>query len=278
MLLFKKFSFLFFILPYQLLFAQVVNTNIKLPERGICAHRGAMNTHPENTISAFKEAIRLGAHMIEFDVRMTKDGQLVIIHDKSVDRTTNGSGLVNELTLKKLKKLDAGTWKSEKFKGEKIPTLKEALQVMPDNIWLNIHLKGDEKLGKATAEVLVSENKIHQGVIACGSDAAKGVYSVGQNIIICNMERQGDRNAYVKETIQGSFGFIQLLKKRDDTNLLENINTLKKNKVKVNYYFGDTESEVQELFKYGVDFVLTNQLDQMLKVAESIGIKRVDNP
>ena len=83
-----------------------------LPQRGICAHRGANNTHPENTIAAFKEAIRLGVHMIEFDVQMSKDGELVVIHDKSVDRTTNGQGKVSDLSLIELKHLDAGSWKN----------------------------------------------------------------------------------------------------------------------------------------------------------------------
>jgi len=58
---------------------------LSMPEKGICAHRGAMDTHPENTLSAFREAVRLGAHMIEFDVRMTKDKALVILHDALVD-------------------------------------------------------------------------------------------------------------------------------------------------------------------------------------------------
>ncbi len=115
-------------------------TSKGLPERGICAHRGAMETHPENTLAAFKEAVFLGAHMIEFDVRLTKDGHLVILHDETVDRTTNGMGKISELTLHEVKQLDAGSWKSEIFTGEKIPTLQEVLIVLPENIWLNIHL------------------------------------------------------------------------------------------------------------------------------------------
>ena len=63
-----------------------------MPERGICAHRGANSTHPENTLPAFEEAIRLGAHMIELDVRQTKDGHLVLMHDATIDETTNGKG------------------------------------------------------------------------------------------------------------------------------------------------------------------------------------------
>lgn len=244
-----------------------------MPKRGICAHRGAMNTHPENTIPAFREAIRLGAHMIEFDVRLSKDGHLVIIHDSSIDRTTNGTGKVNSKTLEELQELDCGSWKSEEYKGTKIPTLEQVLSIMPKNIWLNIHLKGGEELGKATAMTLNSSGRIHQGVIACGSDAARGVKSVNKNILVCNMERQGNRIEYINETIEGKFSFIQLLKKRNDDNLLNSVKRLKKNNVKVNYYFGDTEEEVKELFKMGVDFVLTNQLEEMLEVAKSIGIK-----
>ncbi|NNE75628.1 MAG: glycerophosphodiester phosphodiesterase, partial [Pricia sp.] len=119
-------------------------------------------------MAAFREAIRLGAHMIEFDVQMTKDGELVIMHDASVDRTTNGSGLVRKLTLEEIKTLEAGAWKSEKFRGEKVPTLEEVLRIMPDTIWLNIHLKGSKKLGRETAKKVISENRMHQAIIACG--------------------------------------------------------------------------------------------------------------
>jgi glycerophosphoryl diester phosphodiesterase len=256
-----------------ILFAQS-NNKILLPQTGICAHRGASETHPENTLSAFKEAVRLGAHMIEFDVRMTKDKKLIIMHDRTVDRTTNGKGYVNKLTLEEIKKLDAGKWKSRKFIGEKVPTLKETLEMMPQNIWLNIHLKGDEELGNAVAKEIVEQGRVHQGVIACGTDAARGVRKVNSNIMICNMERQGNRKEYIEETIKGNFPFIQLLKKRNDDNLKNEITKLRKHSIKVNYYFGDTEQDVIDILEKGVNFVLTNKLKKMLEVAESVGIKR----
>ena len=71
----------------------------------VCAHRGASRTFPENTITAFAEAVRLGCDQVEFDVRMTKDGECVILHDSSVNRTTDGIGLIWELTLKEVKAL-----------------------------------------------------------------------------------------------------------------------------------------------------------------------------
>ena len=88
----------------------------------VCAHRGASDTHPENTIEAFREAIRLGAQMIEFDVALSRDGKLVLMHDSTVDRTTNGKGPVSQLTLEELKKLDAGVYKAKHFAGATVPT------------------------------------------------------------------------------------------------------------------------------------------------------------
>ncbi|MCB9206383.1 MAG: glycerophosphodiester phosphodiesterase [Ignavibacteriales bacterium] len=257
------------------LFAQsLVST---LPTKGICAHRGASNTHPENTLSAFKEAIRLGAHMIEFDVRMTSDNKLVIMHDESVDRTTNGKGKVINLTLNEIKKLDAGSWKSDIFKEEKVPTLEETLNIMPNNIWLNIHLKGDKELGIAVAKVVETFNKVEQSVIACGFDAAEGVKKVNPNIRICNMERQNNRSNYVANTISGNFSFIQLLKNRDDSNLKSDVEKLSKNNIIINYYYSDNLKEIKELFDIGINFILTNNVGEILKNIEELDLTSVNH-
>ncbi len=94
----------------------------------VAAHRGASTTHPENTMAAFRRAAEVGVDQIETDVRVTKDGHLVLIHDGTVDRTTNGSGKVCEMTLEELRTLDAGSWKGEEFAGERIPLLTEFLE------------------------------------------------------------------------------------------------------------------------------------------------------
>jgi glycerophosphoryl diester phosphodiesterase len=108
----------------------------------IFAHRGASGTHPENTMAAFQEAYRAQADGIEFDVQLTKDGIPVVIHDETVDRTSNGTGWVKDLTLTELKSLDAGSWFDEKFRGERIPTLYEVLKwSQPLALTLNIELK-----------------------------------------------------------------------------------------------------------------------------------------
>lgn len=106
------------------------------------AHRGLAPGQPENTLSAFREAIRLGAEVIEIDLRSTKDGEVVILHDETLDRTTNGKGKVTDFTLAELKKLDAGN-------GEVIPTYEEALEcVAGSGVKLLLDIKESPLLDK----------------------------------------------------------------------------------------------------------------------------------
>ena len=106
------------------------------------AHRGASAVCPENTMSAFIKSLELGATGIETDVQMTKDGQLVLIHDETINRTTNGKGFVKDMTIEEISVQDAGSWFGETFKGEHIPTLEELLELLRErDTILNIELK-----------------------------------------------------------------------------------------------------------------------------------------
>ncbi len=107
----------------------------------VIAHRGYRGAYPENTISAFKAAIEVKADMIELDVCLTKDRVPVVIHDTTLERTTDGEGLVSGYTLSELKELDAGSWFSSEFKGESIPTLEETLDQTKGRITVNIEIK-----------------------------------------------------------------------------------------------------------------------------------------
>lgn len=107
----------------------------------VIAHRGASAYYPENTMAAFKAAYEMGAEMIELDVTLSKDGIPVVIHDKKLNRTTNGKGIVSDYNLEHLKKLDAGSWFAKEFSGETIPTLEEVLEFAKDKISLNIEIK-----------------------------------------------------------------------------------------------------------------------------------------
>lgn len=107
----------------------------------VFAHRGASGEAPENTLAAMKKAVAAGAKAVEFDVQLSRDNRLVVIHDYRVDRTTDGKGYVMRKTLEELKKLDAGSWFGEEYAGERIPTLEEVVEVLPEDTLLNIEVK-----------------------------------------------------------------------------------------------------------------------------------------
>jgi len=259
------------IIIFAVLSCHSSSEEITMPHKGICAHRGARETHPENTIAAFKEAIRLGAHMIECDVLLSKDKQMVIMHDATVDRTTNGTGRVSELTLNELKTLDAGSWKNHAFEGESVPTLQEVLEIMPGNVWLNLHLKNSAELGAIVTELIISQNRLHQTFLACNKETAKSAKNVDQNIKICNMDRTDSTIRYVDETIEMNADFIQL-KKRSFDSLSKVIPKLNKHKIRINYFGTNSARTLQSLFQYGVDFPLVDDLGPMIKAAKDIGI------
>ena len=109
----------------------------------VAAHRGLCSKYPENTIPAFKAAIEAGVDQIELDVRATLDGELVVIHDSNVKRTTNGDGLVADMTLAEIKALDAGSYMGEEFCKTRIPTFTEFMELIKDHptLTLDIELK-----------------------------------------------------------------------------------------------------------------------------------------
>lgn len=104
----------------------------------VAAHRGWSEKYPENTLEAFRAALALGVDQIETDIRVTKDGQLVLIHDALADRTTDGTGPVREMTLAEVKALDAGCKKGKEYAGARIPTLEEFLDLIKDEKTLTV--------------------------------------------------------------------------------------------------------------------------------------------
>jgi glycerophosphoryl diester phosphodiesterase len=104
-------------------------------------HRGNPDEFPDNTLASFRSAIEVGVDVIECDVHRTDDGALAVIHDHTVDRTTDGSGLVRDYTMAELKRFDAGSWKDPKFAGERVPSLDEVLQLARGKVGVAIEIK-----------------------------------------------------------------------------------------------------------------------------------------
>ncbi|HTQ56691.1 MAG TPA: glycerophosphodiester phosphodiesterase family protein [Bryobacteraceae bacterium] len=124
-----------------LLLATLMGAVPAKPQIVVIAHRGEHRAHPENTLPAFQAAVDAGADYFELDVRTTADGHLVLMHDATVDRTTNGSGAVRRLTLDQIRKLDAGAKFGPRFAGTRVPTLAEALRLARGRIGVYVDSK-----------------------------------------------------------------------------------------------------------------------------------------
>ncbi len=147
----------------------------RLPENIlIVAHRGFKAKYPENTMAAFTAAADCGAPMIEFDVHLSADDQLVIIHDDTLNRTTNGKGAVQSHSLADLLALDAGSWFSPQFGGEAIPTLETVVRTLKSQLSFNIEIKADAKatgaqrrmLAEGVANLIAQEDIAAQTVVS----------------------------------------------------------------------------------------------------------------
>ncbi len=137
----------------------------------IVGHRGVRSLYPENTLASFRAALKLKLDLIEFDVHFTRDRHIVVCHDADIERTTNGSGLIRDMTLEELKRYDAGIKMSERFAGESIPTLEEVLELMVQadyQVLINVEIKEyDHLLVNQTIAMLKKYGMDQRSVIAC---------------------------------------------------------------------------------------------------------------
>lgn len=136
----------------------------------VLGHRGICARYPENTMISFEAAIKLGVDLIEFDVNLTKDGELVVIHDNTIDRTSDHTGATRDYTLAELKSFDFGCRSNEKYKGAQIPTLREVLSYVAENtetLLLNVEIKDyAHEVVDATVEMLREYGLSERSVIA----------------------------------------------------------------------------------------------------------------
>ena len=277
----KSTAYLFYFIAVMVVYVNgyTQNAAIEMPQKGLCAHRGGLDTHPENTFPAFKNAIAAGVQMIEFDIQFSKDSVLVIMHDETVDRTTNGSGSIAGLTLAQIRQLDAGVKKGPEFRDTRVPTLEETLNLMPRNIWLNCHLKGGGALGKAVALMVEKSGRMHQCLLACSEAAAAGAREVVPQIIICNADNtyRQDNSRYVSATIRQKASFIQLVAVGSPEERKPFIQQLKESHVRISYYYASKAEEAAGLWNSGIDFILVNNLPLFLPEMKKYGIEKVKN-
>ena len=266
---------------------------------GACAHRADHRNAPENTVPAILSAVRKGAHQIEIDVQFSKDKKLVIMHDGTVDRTTNGTGKVADMTFEELRKLDAGSGVDPAFKGTKIPTLREALEIIPHEILCNVHVKGGPETSVPVAELIAEMGRLDHCFFSIGGPEADEAMAAARaavpDIMICAGLRADEtvteetvsikkealekyRKKYPGKKIDGHINIIQLFfwgKPVPYDNIKKSVAALHGYGTRVNHCCASTEETIRPLIEAGVDFIMTDNLDLCLDILAEYDVKPV---
>lgn len=238
----------------------------------IVAHRGSSGNNPENTLRAFQMALEIGVDVIELDLRSTTDGHLVVMHDATVDRTTDGTGPIGELTLAEIKALDAGRVFGERFRGERVPTWEEALDLVRGKVRLNVHLKEggnpDGEYERRVVKALRAFRMIDDSILACNDDSV-GIFAEIDRGIAC---RIFPNNRSPEDYIRSSeeMGLRTTQPGRDMTTP-DFVQLAHESGLGVHVFYADTPEDMRTYIGMGVDGILTNYPERMKAViAETV--------
>ncbi len=231
------------------------------------AHRGASGNSPENTLCAFQMALEIGVDEIELDLRSTLDGHLVVMHDATVDRTTDGTGVISELTLAEIRALDAGRVFGERFRGEGVPAWEEALDLVQGKARLNVHLKEggnpDGEYERKVAKALRAFRMMDHSVLAC-NDEAVGIFAEIDPRIACRIfPNNRSPEDYIRSSAQ--MGLRTTQPGRDMTTP-EFVQKAHESGLGVHVFYADTPEDMRTYIGMGVDGILTNYPERMKAV------------
>ena len=229
----------------------------------VVAHRGASSLAPENTLSSVRKALEIGAKMIEVDVHTTLDGEIVVMHDADVSRTTNGSGVISEMSYSRIAQLDAGSWFGPEFRGEGVPALDEVLSTVRGRSVLCIEIKRaypKEVLEKVLKHGLLDDVVIfdfdHQRLRELRSEEADvctlalGVDSAS----LTNIEREGF------DALGASFS-------KANEELVERAHEIG---MAVFVYTVDDVDRMRRLIEIGVDGIISNKPQDCIPLVEGL--------
>ncbi len=241
----------------------------------VIAHRGNSGPAPACTMAAIRQAVELGADMIELDVRPSRDGVPVIIHNSTVDDTTDGSGEVSSMSLAQLKELDAGSWKDEQYAGERIPILTEVLEFCSGKINLSLDLK-DEAVVPAMIKA-IQEADMADNVVICGccEPQARKIWKIDESLTVLlntdsqleELAKREDKSDFIREYIRRACaGKLAALNVSFRYVTHELIRRAHLRALPVWTWTVDDEADMERLIRMGVDAIYTNWPERLLEV------------
>ena len=231
------------------------------------AHRGASGNYPENTLRAFQMALEIGVDEIELDLRSTRDGHLVVMHDAAVDRTTDGTGAVGELTLAEIRTLDAGRAFDERFRGERVPTWEEALDLAQGKVRLNVHLKEggnpDGEFERKVVKTLHAFRMMGDSILACNDESVGIIAEVDPRIACRIFPNNRSPEDYIRTSAE--LGLRTTQPGRDMTTP-DFVQKAHESGLGVHVFYADTPEDMRAYIETGVDGILTNFPERLKKI------------
>ena len=242
----------------------------------VVAHRGCSAKYPENTLLAFRKAVALGVEMVELDVIPSSDGEIMVIHDQTVDRTTDGTGRVAEMTCAEIRRLDAGSHNGAP--GQRVPTLAEAIEAIGPDTEINVNFNFSEnnlKEAREEAQLRAYEEAVVRIVNEAGAmpRSVFAIYPVAQiervraldpacTPVLLSMR---DGAQYIRESVSLGLNVTQ-----PSRNLMsrEFVRDLHDAGLVGNVFYADTPEDMRSYIGMGIDGILTNEAELLMRVRE----------
>ncbi|MBN2549994.1 MAG: hypothetical protein JXB15_12600 [Anaerolineales bacterium] len=246
----------------------------ELPYPTIFGHRGASAYAPENTLAAFQLALRQNADAIELDAKLTSDGQVIVIHDQTVDRTTAHTGRVRDLPLSEFRKMDGGSHFDLAFKGEPVPTLDDVFQAVGQLTYINIELTNYASIWDALPEKvaeLVNQHQLSQRVLFSSFNpvALQRIRRLVPDAPIGLLAIKGASGAWARSMLSRVLPYNSLHPEKSDVtpSLVQNAH---KRGQKVFVYTVNRQEDMIQLFQMGVDGIFTDDPVLARQVVQSM--------
>ena len=254
------------------MYQEVVLDNLEMGYPRVCAHRGWCKIAPENSLPAYGAAVAMGADEIEFDLRRTRDGEIVSTHDSILDRVSNGTGRVSDHTLEELLELDFGSHFSEKFKGLKILKFEDILKKLACRCVMNIHVKSpnqtdsmdEDYLKKIIALIDKYDCRRYVYFMSANDRVLEQFKRLAPDIALCCGAglKQWE---IVDRAIAVGCQKVQLYKPYFNQEMIDKAHA---HGIRCNVFWSDKEEETREFLEMGIDTILTNDYFRISQVVK----------
>ena len=235
----------------------------------VIAHRGFSSQAPENTLAAVRAAIEVGADMVEIDVTLTADVHVVVVHDETLDRTSNGNGEVLLFSLSEIRELDAGSWFSPAFAGERIPTLDAVLAEVEGRILLNVEIKSEAvdrgvvaKVASAIRERGLTDQVVVSSFSPTALEEMHGVAPEIRTAVLFNIKLHKGQDPV--EIVNGVGASVFNIKRTRLTRKM--LRRCHENGIPVGVYTVNKTRRMRRMAEKGIDAVFTDHPDRFLEI------------